>query len=454
MRQVSKEFYELSNMRSVWNDLLYRHVIRQNIPIPGLGGKSIESLTTKQLEKSLSRALRLRQNWTAELPLVKRRLNLDAIPGHRIVSIHLLPGSVPQKIISLSMSYGQRRFFVLECWELHHTNPIRLARRELHRFSGLALNKTVSDGGFIAILNPHVEILSLDLQAIDAAHGFRTLATIQEEQSGISLFSGSSILTRDNNSRLYLWDINRPQSKIELRNPSLDQPFSLLEAVVTQDFIVALKVTTLELYALPSLATASVHNAVLHPVFTFQWPWRIDHGVMTLRHRPAKNPETTSNGIYIVMRFSSYFPWAINLLHHYEVRPNPFFLKNSPVSVANLPYEFPPVLRETIGSPVRLHATSDLAIGPYGTAIWTDSHTEDYFNHADRGQRLAGRFSPYISGEEDEGVELSDQVATALATSVYAYQEEDSWVRVAFDETEGRIVVGRDDGNISVLEFI
>lgn len=121
----------------------------------------------------------------------------------------------------------------------------------------------------------------------------------------------------------------------------------------------------------------------------------------------------------------------------------------------NLPYEFPPVLRETIGSPVRLHATSDLAIGPYGSAIWTDSHTEDYFDHADRGQRLAGRFSPYVlSTEDDEEVELSDSVATASATSVYAYHEEDSWVRLAFDEIEGRVALGRDDGVVSVLDFV
>ena len=94
-----------------------------------------------------------------------------------------------------------------------------------------------------------------------------------------------------------------------------------------------------------------------------------------------------------------------------------------------------------------------MAIGPYGTAIWTDSHTEDYFNHADRGQRVAGIFSRYVVNEGEE-IELSDQVATAVATSVYTYHEEDSWVRIGLDEVEGRIFLGRDDGVISVLEYI
>lgn len=105
---------------------------------------------------------------------------------------------------------------------------------------------------------------------------------------------------------------------------------------------------------------------------------------------------------------------------------------------------------------MRLHATSDLAIGPYGTAVWIDSHTEDYFFHADRGQRLAGKFTPsrYFGAEEDEEVELSDQIATAAATSVYSYHEEDSWVKIALDEEEGRIFLGRDDGLITILEYV
>jgi len=144
---------------------------------------------------------------------------------------------------------------------------------------------------------------------------------------------------------------------------------------------------------------------------------------------------------------------AINILHHYEIRPNAYFSSVSSINATNLPYVFPPVLRETIGSPVRLFAASDLAIGPYGTAVWIDSHTEDYFFRADRGQRLAGKFSPYVGTEEGEEVELSDQIANATATSVYSYHEEDSWVRIALDEEEGRIFLGRVDGLITVLEY-
>lgn len=97
-----------------------------------------------------------------------------------------------------------------------------------------------------------------------------------------------------------------------------------------------------------------------------------------------------------------------------------------------------------------------MTFGSYGTAIWTDSHTEDYFGHADRGQRLAGAFlrERDMQDDEDKEVELSDQIANAAAASVYSVQEEDSWVSLALDEAEGRIIIGYQDGRISVLEYI
>lgn len=109
-----------------------------------------------------------------------------------------------------------------------------------------------------------------------------------------------------------------------------------------------------------------------------------------------------------------------------------------------------------IGSPVRLFAPTDSVLGSCGSAIWIDSHTEDYFGHSDCGQRLAGRYSSGLTAEdhEDEEATLSDQLAsTAAATSVYRTQEADSWVRLALDECEGRVAIGHVDGRISILDY-
>lgn len=125
----------------------------------------------------------------------------------------------------------------------------------------------------------------------------------------------------------------------------------------------------------------------------------------------------------------------------------------------NVPYEFPPVLAKSIGAPVRLQASTDLAIGAYGTAVWIDSHTENYYNHAGRGQRVAGAFGAltkrdsYSDDEEDEGNNDQLHVESTEAPFVYAHHEDDSWVKVALDEEEGVIFLGKADGAIDILEY-
>lgn len=251
---------------------------------------------------------------------------------------------------------------------------------------------------------------------------------------------------------------------------------TILDVILDKKIALLVRLNTLELFALPSslpLSNDHGRNIILNPVSSFEWPWRIDNVSMITRTQLSKLSDEYDS-IGILVRFGSLFPWVskcnyrkedfnshlfpqpINLLHQYELQANKFYTSSSPLNEINSPYHFPPILCETIGSPVRLHATSDMTFGSYGTAIWTDSHTEDYFGHADRGQRLAGAFlrARNIQDGEDKEVELSDQIANAAAASVFLVQEDDSWVRLALDEAEGRIILGYDDGRISVLDYI
>ncbi|KAF8159398.1 hypothetical protein B0H34DRAFT_796650 [Crassisporium funariophilum] len=451
VRQTSKAFCDITKTRSLWNKLIHDHVLRKNIPIPGLGGRQIDTLTSQELEQYLYRALNLRRNWTLPSPNVVRQTDTLTIQDSRVFALHFLPAAGARWLVSLSMSAG--RLFTLQCWDIHASPPTCAAVREMRNFRGMAVNKVSSESGSIAILDPQLETLSFDPTSTDPSLGFLRIGGLhQDGTTSIQSFSNATLITRDINARLYLWDVGSPQSKLELRT---SQPHSVLDVMLIDELALVMRSKSLELYALPLSTSFSGGSASLYPVMSYQWPWRVDNVVMTRQFRPLRTFRTNDT-ISILIRFGSLFPWSINLLHHYELHPNVLYASSSPLNEANLPYDFPPVLRETIASPVRLHATSDMAIGPYGTAIWTDSHTEDYFGHADRGQRLAGRFSPgrrFEDGENEE-VELSDQIATATANSVYSFQEEDSWLRVALDETEGKVALGGDDGRISILEYI
>jgi len=109
------------------------------------------------------------------------------------------------------------------------------------------------------------------------------------------------------------------------------------------------------------------------------------------------------------------------------------------------------MLVQTIASPINLFSTSHMALGDYGTAIWLDSHTEDYFDSV-RGKRLAG--SLLASHDDDDGDDdAATNVPSSAAGMVFAIQEDDTWVRVALDEQEGRIALGSNTGSISILEY-
>lgn len=131
------------------------------------------------------------------------------------------------------------------------------------------------------------------------------------------------------------------------------------------------------------------------------------------------------------------------MIHRFMLYPNADFDPSLPVGKSNIPYAFPLTNVQAIGSPIRLLATYDMAVGSYGTIIYCDSHTEDYFGHSDFGQRLAGTRIP-------EGEEVSE---IDRDTSVFRVNERDDWTRVALQEEEGKMAIGHVDGRITILDY-
>lgn len=174
-----------------------------------------------------------------------------------------------------------------------------------------------------------VEIISIDPQAANPDEGFVTEASVSQvqEAAGIHFFAGSYILTRNNNGSLDLWDINASHTagKYQLHNPNLPQVrasvvpvlwaliFALqstvvIDVLVTNELIVLLKSTTLEVYGRPSRPAPSSNNNTLVPISTFRLPWAIDNAVMTEVNRSSQNQRKSL--IDILVRFRSYYPWV------------------------------------------------------------------------------------------------------------------------------------------------
>jgi len=95
-----------------------------------------------------------------------------------------------------------------------------------------------------------------------------------------------------------------------------------------------------------------------------------------------------------------------------------------------------------------------MVVSPHGTAMWLDSHTEDYFGQSDRGQRLAGSIT--LAHDRDlhqAHQETTGAVETTLESSVFRYNEGDDWNCLAVDEDEGKVAIGCNNGTILLLEY-
>ena len=144
-------FLEVSRWRSLWDTLIEKHVTRQSIPIPGLKGRRLSDLTTREVEVVLNRALRLRNNWASPRPETRRSCTFTTTPGARVIRLHFLPGQSWRWLISLTLTRGPR-LFTLQTWDMLAWPPVCIVRRDFPHLRDIAVNK-VSAGNIIAILS-------------------------------------------------------------------------------------------------------------------------------------------------------------------------------------------------------------------------------------------------------------------------------------------------------------
>lgn len=86
---------------------------------------------------------------------------------------------------------------------------------------------------------------------------------------------------------------------------------TILDVVLDEKMVLITGVNKLELFVLPASFPLSndAKNIVLHPVSSFQWPWRIDDATMTTRIQLSKI-SNAYDSVGILVRFRSLFPWV------------------------------------------------------------------------------------------------------------------------------------------------
>lgn len=223
----------------------------------------------------------------------------------------------------------------------------------------------------------------------------------------------------------------------------------MLRVHIADDAVLVFRESALEIYVLPSAPDACLE---LHPAAVHQWQWQINALAVSPRtswaHRAHPNAR---NPLSILIRFDSWFPWPVNIIHHFVLRPAP---PSAPGGGA--PYLLPPVLQDSIASSVRLFGRAELAVSPFGTALWMDSEAGGPGGSADVGERIAGRRLPVGARADSESGagEAGEQAKGRGATMLFATHEQDGWNALAMDEEAGRVAVGDVDGNIEIWDYL
>ncbi|KAF8638445.1 hypothetical protein AX17_002202 [Amanita inopinata Kibby_2008] len=468
IRRTCKTFAELTRLRSVWHYQLLMRVLDQDIPIPRLFDKSIDALGARELEGYTVRALRLRRRWCSPTPGATHRRSIRVHQG-QIYVLHFIRHCNHRYLLSLALlKPNTNHTWDLSLWDLQEADAPCVAQRIVTGLKGFTVNVVPGSPAIVALQSSQhgLELLGLDLTTDDASAAFITLSRCPTFHHRVRHLSGTNLVSVDGNSNAFLWNTDNPDCEIELQVDHHEHDvrnYVLREVMIQDRFVFVNRAKLLILYALPQEIPTS-GTLVLRPIAEYSWQWSVDSICMSPQIYNRASLSGRLAPMNILLRFGSFLPWPINLLHYFTLGLNPSYNPHQPPSRENVPYRFPPELRRTFAAPVLLFSTTHMVMGPHGTALWIDNHTEDYFRSGDRGQRIASVFCPVLerSGDEEGGgggggaeaeAGQPESTASTMATTVYIIQEGDGWTTLAMDEVEGIIAVGSQEGQIIVMDY-
>ncbi|KAH8104085.1 hypothetical protein BXZ70DRAFT_905197 [Cristinia sonorae] len=503
IRLTSQRLNAITHNRSVWLDVLARIASTPDVPVAGLRGRELSTLDAPEIENLVYNTMQLRRTWTSPSPVPTRILELEPSSHHpqhgKVTGLQFLPGRGNRWLLHIGFHMDPTQALIastLNCWDLHANPPARCASIKYEpvrmAWSLLLVNSdpthpaafAVSMGAFVR--SPESETHQFIAYGMNEANAI--VGPIAEPFKMLSQFPCTSHPRVLHGSMLFfekssnvndtlavqVCDVISGRAMFMLRVPinpadpiSMDdkvKPF--LRIVVYKHYIVMFRTRRILMYYAPP-GTNTGPEVNIDPVDIYQWQWRIDSVECSL---PKTSPLAVSNmaggsppPITLLVRFDSYYPWPVNLLHHFVLRPNHHFNPALPTpsgsslppvvktynittaSDCNLPYILLPENISTIASPMRMFTPSDVILGPYGTGIWIDAQTDpDPTQAGDHGQRIAARM---LVGGDGKSVDESKTRVLRVCES------ENVWSRLAMDEEEGRIAVGRMDGKITLLDY-
>lgn len=155
----------------------------------------------------------------------------------------------------------------------------------------------------------------------------------------------------------------------------------------------------------------------MSPVAEHNWPLGCLDIVVVAADLNTSPPPYSIN---ILFRFTTIYPWPVGLVSHYILHPS---------SEIGITYQWPPQFKQHIPCSTEHFGDDGLAVGDYGRLICCDST---------HGRNL-------VSIDLRSQPQRIQYIHTIEGASVRSLQ---------IDEARGRVVLGDENGEITVLDYV
>lgn len=156
--QTCKTLERITRERSVWHDAFCGHVITKGMPVPGVHGQSIVSLSAQQLERLTLNFLRFYSNWTSPRPIRVKTTDifppsLNTASRARNIALYFFPWNGTNWLMTFTL-YDQAsapRKYIVQCWDTTVDPPKCVAALHCMNMVGATVNSDPTSPGVLAL---------------------------------------------------------------------------------------------------------------------------------------------------------------------------------------------------------------------------------------------------------------------------------------------------------------
>ncbi|KAH9940738.1 uncharacterized protein BXZ73DRAFT_98568 [Epithele typhae] len=474
LRQTCKSLCTVTRERCVWHQALISRFVRSGLPTPGLHETDLTSLPSAALEHLVVCAHRLHSNWTSPRPQATRRADIHpthrAWPaiGARNLAAEFLAGHGGRYLLTLTLfdssTESNNRRFSFECWDLAAPErPVLLAEFLVASILGYAVNTEPGYPHVLAVLRREDDRVMTTTYTLDFSRPgenpwFRRMNQFNSYRNTLGIH-GKYYFATNPGQAVYMIDVETGRLRAEMQvplvhnDPTIRLPeHQCINFEIFEDFVLTFRKQWICLYHIPAQDPASDPPKLL-PIAEYKWRWRIDTIAVSPRRtsRPPGAPPTLD----LLIRFDTWYPWPVNILHHFALSPNPSYTRATyaPADRATFPYlaAAPPADSSGPGQAgdrgqrvvCQVLARGAVAV-PAGDELRGLTELGE-----DAGDDLVSPGHPAGDVERMFGASGGQQGAGVLM----AQEEHERWSRVAMCEAEGLVAVGHVDGSVTVLWY-